>query len=134
VYPVIGSKRVSAITVEDAEEVMRRLPKTLSQLTRRNVGHLVAGLLNIAVYPLRIIPATPIPKGFLPNKGNRKALATLYPDEDRRLLASANVPFSFRLLWGFLMREGMREGGGARAHVGRPRSEAGSSQAREKQD
>jgi integrase len=110
VYPVIGPKRVSAIELDDAEEVMRRLPDTLSQLTRRNIGHLVARLLNLAVYPLRIIPVSPIPKGFLPNKGARKALAYLYPDEDRRLLASSDVPFSFRLLWGFLTREGMREG------------------------
>jgi integrase len=37
-------------------------------------------------------------------------LACLYPDEDRRLLACTDVPFCFRLLWGFLTREGMREG------------------------
>lgn len=110
VYPVIGAKRVSSLTLDDAEEVMRKLPPELSQLTRRAVGHLVSRLLNLAAYPLRIISASPIPKGFLPNKGARKALAYLYPDEDRRLLACSDVPFSFRLLWGFLMREGMREG------------------------
>lgn len=110
VYPVIGSKTVASITLDDCEEVMRRLPAELSPLTRRNVGHLVARLLKLAVYPLRIIEASPIPAGFLPNRGAKKALACLYPDEDRRLLACTDVPFCFRLLWGFLTREGMREG------------------------
>jgi len=110
VYPVIGSKTVASVTLDDCEEVMRKLPAELSPLTRRNVGHLVARLLKLAVYPLRIIEASPIPAGFLPNRGAKKALACLYPDEDRRLLACTDVPFCFRLLWGFLTREGMREG------------------------
>lgn len=110
VYPVIGPKAVADVTLDDAEDVMRRLPEGLSPLTRRNVGHLVARLLKLAVYPLRLIPASPIPPGFLPQRGERKALACLYPDEDRRLLECRNVPLCFRLLWGFLTREGMREG------------------------
>ncbi len=110
VYPVIGPKPIASITLDDAEEVMRRLPADLSPLTRRNLGHLVARLLKLAVYPLRLIPSTPIPAGFLPRRGERKALAYLYPDEDRRLLECRNVPFCYRLLWGFLTREGMREG------------------------
>ncbi|HEY2408852.1 MAG TPA: site-specific integrase [Polyangiaceae bacterium] len=109
-YPLLGNKRVSDITLDDIEEVMRKLPEGLSPLTRRNIGHLVARLFKLAVYPLRLISASPVPAGFLPNRGARKALAYLYPDEDRRLLKSPDVPFSFRLLWGFLMREGMREG------------------------
>jgi integrase len=110
VYPVIGSKKLVDVTLDDAEEVMRRLPEGLSPLTRRGIGALLARLLKLAVYPLRLIPASPIPAGFLPQRGQRKALGYLYPDEDRRLLECGDVPFAFRLLWGFLMREGMREG------------------------
>jgi integrase len=101
---------VSEITLADVEGVMSALPGHLSPLTRRHVGGSIARLLKICVYPLRLISATPIPSGFLPNRGKRKALAYLYPDEDRRLMACRDVPLSFRLLWGFLSREGMREG------------------------
>ena len=38
------------------------------------------------------------------------AMRSLDPDEDRRLLRSAKVPLCYRLLWGFFMREGAREG------------------------
>lgn len=88
---------------------MRLLPETLAPLTRRGIAGLLVRLMKLAVYPLRIIAASPFPAGFLPQKGPRKALAYLYPDEDRRLLACPDVPLSFRVLWGFLTREGMRE-------------------------
>jgi len=110
IYPAIGSKLVTAVTLDDAEAIMRALPKDLSTITRRAIGHTLSRLLTLAVYPLRIIPATPLPKGFLPGRGERKALAYLYPDEDAKLMACTGVPFKWRLLWGFLMREGMREG------------------------
>jgi len=110
VYPVIGGIKVAALTLDDAQEVMRRLPSELTSTTRRHIGHLVVRLMNLAVWPLRIRESSPLPAGFLPQRGPRKALAYLYPDEDRRLLEAVNVPFCYRLLWGFLCREGMREG------------------------
>ena len=72
---------------------MRALPTALTSLTRRHIGHLVVRLLNLAVWPLRLLPASPIPPGFLPQRGARKALAYLYPDEDRRLNECTDVPF-----------------------------------------
>jgi integrase len=110
IYGKLGPKTVSEITLADVEQVMSALPGHLSPLTRRHIGGSIARLLKICVYPLRLIERSPIPSGFLPNRGKRKALAYLYPDEERRLLACTNVPLCFRLLWGFLTREGMREG------------------------
>jgi integrase len=37
-------------------------------------------------------------------------LAYLYPSEDARLMACTEVPIEYRMLWGFLTREGMRVG------------------------
>jgi integrase len=117
VYPVIGEQLLTSITLEDCERVMRRLTekggarrKKLSPLTRRNVGQSLVRLLAIAVYPLRMIPASPIPKGFLPKASSRKALTFLYPGEEAKLMGCATVPIERRLLWGFLAREGMRLG------------------------
>jgi hypothetical protein len=47
------------------------------------------------------------------------AYPSLYPLEHAALLAAdgATVPLCYRLLWGFLSREGCREGGGG-GHAG----------------
>jgi len=65
---------------------------------------------KLAVYPLRIIYRSPIPDGFVPKVSGSKAKGGLYPDEDRRLMACKAIPLCYRLLWGFLAREGMRSG------------------------
>ena len=44
----------------------------------------------------------------MPKIGKGKAKGWLYPDEDRKLLASAAVPLAWRVLYGFLDREGPR--------------------------
>ena len=62
------------------------------------------------MYPLRIIEHSPIPRGFLPKPGASKAKVYLYPVEEARLLACKEVPLVFRVLYGVLAREGMREG------------------------
>lgn len=110
VYPVVGAVRVRDLTVEECEQVMRSLAPTLAVNTRRNVGLTLGRILTLAVYPLKIISASPFPKGLLPSagKGKGKALADYRPADDARLMACASVPLHYRLLWGFLAREGMR--------------------------
>jgi len=110
VYPVIGHVRVRDLTVEECEAVMRSLSSTLAINTRRNVGLTLGRILTLAVYPLKLIAVSPFPKGLLPRagKGKGKALADYRPADDARLLACAGVPLRYRLLWGFIAREGMR--------------------------
>jgi integrase len=73
-------------------------------------------LLAIAVFPLRAIKGNPIPPGYLPSPGPRKAFGYLYPADDRLLMAGQHakseeiVPLHWRMLEGFLDREGMRSG------------------------
>lgn len=110
VYPILGGTPIDRVTLDQCEEVMRTVPATLAVPTRRNIGHMMVKVLRMAVYPLRLIERSPIPPGFLPGVTKRKAMAYLYPDEDRRLMACLDVPLEYRLLWGFLAREGMREG------------------------
>lgn len=110
VYPVIGGTPIDRVELDDCEDVMRRLPAELATMTRRNIGQLMVRIFRMAVYPMRLLSASPIPSGFLPSTPKQKALGHLYPDEDARLLACTSVPLEYRLLWGFLVREGMREG------------------------
>jgi hypothetical protein len=65
---------------------MRKLPAERSIATRRHVAQLLTRLLSIALFPLRIIAAHPLPRGFLPKPGAVKALVYLFPDEDSALL------------------------------------------------
>lgn len=109
VYPVIGDMRVDAVTLDDCEEVMRRIPESAKR-SRRHIAGTLARLLRMAVYPLRLTEASPVPRDWLPAKNGRRVLAYLYPEEERRLMAAADVPLAYRLLWGFLAREGTRAG------------------------
>lgn len=106
----IGRVPVAAFSLADAELAMRALPRDLSSATRRQYAQIIARLLALAVYPLKLRPSSPLPRGFLPKVTRNKATAWLYPAEDARLLACVDVPLVRRVLYGFLAREGLRCG------------------------
>ena len=108
VYPEIGARELASLTLEDALAVMRKLPEALSPATRRHVAQLLSRIFAMAVYPCRILPSSPLPRGFLPKLRAQKAKAALYPDEEAALLACEAVPLTHRMLYGFSAREGMR--------------------------
>lgn len=108
VYPVIGEMPITLVGLEDAERVMRKLNSALAVGSRRQVAQLIHRVLSLAAYPARLIETSPIPEGFLPKPTASKAQAWLYPAEEAKLLGCREVPLLYRLLYGFLAREGMR--------------------------
>jgi len=108
IYPHIKDIPIKEFRLEHAQLVMQKLPTTLSASSRRQVAQLLRRMLAMAVFPLRLIDQNPIPPGFLPKVGPTKALTYLYPDEDRQLMSCAKVPIQYRILYGFLAREGPR--------------------------
>jgi integrase len=109
VYPHIGDVPIPDFSLDHAEKVMGKLPSDPSAATtRRHVAQLMTRIMSIAVFPLRLIKASPIPRGFLPKPAPSKALPYLYPDEDRTLLGCTLVPLCWRIFYGFLDREGSR--------------------------
>ena len=108
VLPFVGSVALREFDIPHADAVMSALPETLSRATRRHVAQVMSRVLTLAAFPGRIIPRNPLPKGYLPHVGPRKAMAFLYPDEDARLLRTTTVELWSRMLYGFLDREGMR--------------------------
>jgi integrase len=110
INPKIGMKRLPDVTLEDVERAMRALPSHLGPATRKHVAQCMRKVLSLAVYPGRHITANPIPREWMPKvpKSARKAKACLFPDEEGRLLACADVPLERRLAYGILAREGMR--------------------------
>ena len=110
VYPHIGGKKLEEFSLDDAERVMKRLPASMASGSRRQVAQVIHRILVLAVYPCRIIEASPIPRGWLPKPGPRKAVAILYPDEEARFLSNREVPIGRRVAYGYLHREGHRKG------------------------
>lgn len=137
VDPVIGDRRVSELTLDDADAVMAELndrhaaafrarcdrarkvprgpgerapkpPAPPSPATRRHVAQYLRRLLKLSVYPGRLRESSPIPTGWLPRVKDAKAKECLYPDEDRALVGSPGVPLERRLAYGVLAREGLR--------------------------
>lgn len=113
IYPIIGPLPLADVTLKHAQDVLRRIPAKASRSTRRHVAQLMVRVFNLAVYPSEVLERSPLPRGFLPKVGPRKAGAYLYPDEDRALLAcveteTGGVPLVYRVLFGFLARECMR--------------------------
>jgi integrase len=108
VYPVVEGLPIAAFELEHAERVMRALPGKLSPGSRRQVAQLMHRILSLAVFPARVLKSNPLPRGFLPSVGKGKAMTYLYPSEDAKLLACPSVPMAYRLLYGFLAREGLR--------------------------
>jgi len=106
----VGGVPITAFGLEEAERAMAALPAGLSPATRRQYGQLINKVLRLAVYPCRIIAASPIPPGWLPKTKASKAKSFLYPSEEAALMANRKVPFGRRVLWGFLAREGLRLG------------------------
>jgi integrase len=104
-----GERAVADVTLDDCDHVMRALPKTVAApATRRHHAQALRKLLVYAVYPLRVLPAVPIPKGWHPKGGSDKAKAWLYPAEDLAVTQCREVPLIRRLLYGLLVREGLR--------------------------
>jgi integrase len=111
INPVVGSIPLRMFQLEDADRVMRGLPPppTPGPAYRRHVAQVVHRVLALAVFPGRIIPANPLPKGWLPKLPRPKARSCLYPAEESKLLGRRESELGYRLLMGILNREGMRK-------------------------
>jgi integrase len=110
IRPLVGPVPLVAFTLEDADRVMRELPRDLSPAYRRAVAQVVHRVLSLAVYPAKVIKANPLPKGWLPKIGRPKAKSFLYPKEEAALLGNKAIDIRYRMLVGFLTREGARKG------------------------
>lgn len=115
-YGVIGDVPMTEFVgrrgLELVEQVSTNItivnPK-LRAATRRQILQAVNKVLNLAVFPLKFIERNPLPDGFIPSRGKKRARVCLFPDEERLLLACPDIPIQWRLFIGILTREGLRE-------------------------
>lgn len=107
----LGDKPVNKVTLDDAEIVMRNLPASVKRpATRRAYAHIMHRVLGLAVWPMRLLAVNPLPIKFAPKSGKVPRFPYLYPTEDRQFMACTTVPLAYRVVFGFLAREGCRAG------------------------
>jgi len=122
--PTLGPLPLAAVTLDHALDVMRKLPEGLSSSRRRNAAQTMHRVLAIATFPARVIPASPLPRGFLPKLGPGRAKVLPEIAEEAALLAlpEDQAPIVERLLLGFLAREGCRKEDAAQLEWGDTRA------------
>ncbi|WP_438012004.1 tyrosine-type recombinase/integrase [Sorangium sp. So ce321] len=108
VLAVLGPVPLSRLTLDHADRAISMLPGHLEDSSRQGIAKVIHRILALATYPARIIASNPLPRGWIPKADDNKAKGSLYPDEDRRLMAAVGIPLSYRIYYGFLIREGMR--------------------------
>lgn len=106
VYPLVGHVQVNRFTFEHGEQVKNALPPDAH---RRNSLQPLTRILSLAVQ-LRHITQSPLPEGWLPAIKKARDKQWLYPSEDSTLMACTAVPLARRMLWGYFVREGGRDG------------------------
>ncbi|XXX77692.1 tyrosine-type recombinase/integrase [Sorangium sp. So ce134] len=108
VLGVLGPVPLPRFTVDHADRAVSMLPAHLEASSRQGIAKVIHRILALATYPARIIANNPLPRGWVPKADNNKAKSSLYPDEDKRLMAAVDIPLPYRIYYGFLIREGMR--------------------------
>lgn len=100
---------VDAVTLDACDEIANSLGH-LRAGSQRQVLAPLKRILDYCVKPLKLIDRSPLPPKWLPSAGKTRTLQWLYPSEDALLMACTAVPLWFRILCGYLVREGGREG------------------------
>lgn len=107
-YPALGDKPMSEITIEDIDAARRLIPKDLHPNTRRGYLVRLRLLFRVAVSPLRLRQSAP--EIDIPRRTASNLFGYLYPQEEALLLARTQIPLVYRVLYGYLARNGCRIG------------------------
>ena len=97
---------LSAWTCDTYEDTMRRLRAGLSSATRRAIAQIMHRLFELAVYPVRAIKVSPIPR--MPKIVQLRLVAVLRPEHPAKVAACKGVDLGYRFLWCFLAETGWR--------------------------
>lgn len=105
---VLGHLAITSVTEEHAEAAKVELTRGLGQGSRRQYALMIRRVMTLAEHPLRLIERNPIRSKFVPPQGQGSVFGWLYPSEDEQLMRCSSIPVDDRLIYGVLIREGMR--------------------------
>lgn len=109
ILPVIGDWPVDTITLEVCDRIKANVANVPQAGSRRQILQNLKTVLDICVI-LGLIKQSPLPAKWLPKTGKTRALQWLHPAEVQQLMAATAIEAEWRLLWGFMARNGTREG------------------------
>lgn len=109
-FPVLGHRPMSEITGEEILEAKLRIPSGIDPNTRITYLMRLRSVFKYSIRPLRLISAMPEEVQELPARKKRGLFWFLYPEEDALLLGCTAIPLAFRILYGWLTRNGGRIG------------------------
>ena len=103
--------RVVSVDLDDVLDLKRHLAQAsgLAETTAALVLRQFSRALQVAVFPLRLRPDHPCPKGVVVRVESSTAKVFLYPLEERQFLTCEAVPLHRRVTVAFLHREGCRK-------------------------
>lgn len=105
--PALGDKAVDELTDEDIDTARRLIPKGKHPNTRRKYLLRLRTVLRIAV---RLKFADKAPEIVIPRRKPSNLFGYLYPQEEALLIAHTGTPLLYRVLYGYLARNGCRIG------------------------
>lgn len=108
--PALGDMAMADITGEDITKAKRLVPAELDPDTRRLYLLRLRSVFRLARKPLKLITAVPDEAEDLPPLKSRNLFWFLYPEEEAQLLACTKIPLCYRVLYGWLVRNGTRIG------------------------
>jgi integrase len=106
--PVLGRLPMGEITDEQIAEAKRVIPSGLDPDTRRLYLVRLRTVFKLAIKPLRILRVLPDEITDVPQIKKRNLFWFLYPDEDAQVLGCHLIPLAYRILYGWLNRNGTR--------------------------
>jgi integrase len=107
-YPAIGSRPIASLTQEDIDAARRLIPKDLHPNTRRIYAVKLRFVLRLAEDPLHIVEHAA--RVSIPKRKPSNIFGYLYPQEEALLLGCRKIPPLYRVLYGYLTRNGCRVG------------------------
>lgn len=106
-FPLLGNVPMAAITRADTDKAKLAVPASLAPSTRRVYLSRCRYIFKLA-QKLELIETLPLRPSFVPKRVAGREFWFLYPDEDERLVSCPEIELAFRLLYGFLTRNGSR--------------------------
>ncbi len=107
-FPALGGKAIGDITAEDIDAARRLIPKDARPNTRRNYILRLRLVMRLAESPLRLIERAPLVE--VPRKRASNLFGFIYPQEEALLIGNTAIPLLYRVLYGYLARNGCRIG------------------------
>lgn len=108
--PALGHRAMADITDQDIQVAKRAIPSALDPNTRIVYLKRLRSVFRLAAGPLNLITAVPKEADTLPLARKRSLFWFLYPEEEAQLLGCVKIPLVFRVLYGWLSRNGSRIG------------------------